>query len=107
MQYYLHIIYFFMAENEKRQIQVDAENATLKGQFANNLVVSHTQEEFVLDFMLIHPPKGLLVNRIIVTPGHYKRIVAALQDNLKKFEEQHGAIPASSAPSVPEVGFKA
>lgn len=95
-----------MNGNQPRNIQVEAENAVLKGVYANNLVVAHSREEFILDFMLIHPPKGLLVGRTIVSPGHLKRISRALQENLKKYEEQFGEIPEVKGPEHSELGFK-
>jgi hypothetical protein len=91
----------------QQNIQVEADNATLKGVYANNLLIAHSKEEFMLDFLLIHPPKGLLVNRTIVSPQHFKRMVVAMQENLKKYEDSFGRIPESKGPQVPEVGFKA
>lgn len=95
-----------MNGNQPRNIQVEADNQVLKGTYANNLVVAHSREEFVLDFMLIHPPKGLLVSRTIVSPGHLKRISRALQENLKKYEDQFGEIPEAKGPEHSELGFK-
>jgi len=92
---------------QQNQIKVEAENATLRGVYANNMLISHTKEEFVMDFMLIHPPKGLLINRTIVSPGHFKRMVRAMQDNLKKYEDNFGQIPESKGPQTSEFGFKA
>lgn len=95
-----------MAE-QKRQMQIDADNQTLRGMYANNMVVSHSKEEFLLDFMVIHPPKGQLVNRTIVSPGHFKRMVKAMQENLKKYEDAFGEIPENKGPESQEIGFKA
>lgn len=92
---------------EQRSMQIDADNATLKGVYANNVVASHTKEEFIMDFMLVHPPKGQLVNRTILSPGHFKRLVKALQDNLKKYEDAFGEIPETRGPDHQEIGFKA
>lgn len=97
-----------MAEQtNQRQIQVEAENQTLKGVYANNVVVAHSKEEFVMDFMLIHPPKGILSSRTIVSPGHFKRMVRAMQENLKKYEDSFGAIEETKGPINQEFGFKA
>ncbi len=92
--------------NQQQQINVQADPAMLRGSYANTMIVSHTREEFVLDFMNVLPPQGLLVSRVITSPGHLKRIVAALTENLKKYESTHGSIAASAAPSS-EIGFKA
>jgi Protein of unknown function (DUF3467) len=86
-------------------LQVKAGDEELKGRYANLMQVSHTAEEFLLDFYLLHPPAGQLAARIVTSPGHLKRIVAALQDNLKKYESQFGKVEAANEPSG-EFGFK-
>lgn len=62
------------------------------GAYANNLIISHTREEFVMDFSFITPPAGTVTARVITNPGHMKRIIAALQDNVKRYEAQFGTI---------------
>jgi len=94
-----------MSEQQANQIQIKATDEKLKGEYANMMQVLHTPEEFVLDFLNIFPPTGTLNARIIVSPGHFKRMVAAMQDNLKKYETQFGDIKASEAPSNP-IGFQ-
>lgn len=100
-----------MKENENsnagpgQQIQVKASDEALKGAYANMAQISHSQEEFVLDFMNIYPPQGVLAARVIVSPAHMKRLVEAFQDNLKRYEEQFGTIAAGSNPQ-PKVGFR-
>jgi len=49
------------------------------GVYSNNMVVTHTKEEFILDFIMVAPPAGAVTARVIVSPGHMKRILAALQ----------------------------
>ena len=83
------------------QMQVKVTDEVLKGVYANMVQVGHTPEEFVLDFMNIFPPAGIITSRVIISPGHMKRIVAALADNLKRYEEQFGAIKAGPASSTP------
>lgn len=92
---------------QEQNIQVEADNTTLKGVYSNNALISHTKEEFVLDFMLVHPPKGLLVSRTMTSPAHFKRMVKAMQENLAKYESQFGAIPDATGVEPHEVGFKA
>jgi len=43
------------------------------------------------------------LNRIILTPEHAKRLVAALQDNIAKYESVHGTIKEvkGSGPAIP------
>jgi hypothetical protein len=40
--------------------------------------------------------------RVIVSPGHLKRMIRALSDNLKRYEGQHGPVIEAVAPQPPE-----
>jgi hypothetical protein len=91
--------------SEQPQIQIKASDEILKGVYSNMATVSHTQEEFILDFLNVFPPAGTLNSRVIVFPGHMKRIVAALADNLAKYEKQFGAVKPSDAPTQNPIGF--
>jgi len=90
---------------QEQQMQVKMPDEMLKGIYANMVQVGHTHEEFILDFMNLFPPAGIVSARVIVSPGHMKRIVSALQDNIKKFEEQFGNIKSSPAPEQ-SIGFR-
>ncbi len=68
--------------------------------------ILHTKEEFVLDFLNIFPPTGTLNARIILSPGHLKRMLKAIEENLKKYEAQFGQISESEAPKS-SIGFQA
>lgn len=90
----------------KQQINIKANDETLKGHYANNVMIAHSREEFIFDFMNVFPPQGQLVSRVIISPGHAKRLLRALEDNIKKYEQQHSKIVEAAQPSVGEVGFK-
>lgn len=92
-------------QQQRNQIQVKFTDEVMKGVYANNVQVMHNQEEFVMDFMNILPPNGIVNARVIVSPGHMKRLANALMDNLKKYEGQFGAI--KEAEGHDEIGFKA
>lgn len=83
---------------EKKEVKVYIPNELKAGVYANNMVVSHTKEEFILDFMVVIPPQGVLTSRVIVSPGHMKRIFEALGDNIKKFEDKFGTIKLAEEP---------
>lgn len=87
-----------------QQLQIKAEDNILKGKYANALQISHTKDEVVFDFLSIFPPSAQLVSRVITSPAHAKQILAALTDNLKKYESQFGAVTPSTAP-MQEFGF--
>ena len=58
-----------------------------------------TREEFVLDFVNAFPPEGVVNARIIVSPGHLKRMIRALQDNLNRYETAHGPVIEAEPPA--------
>jgi hypothetical protein len=60
--------------------------------------VAHTREEFIIDFLMVAPPSGTVTARIIISPGHIKRIVTALQENVSKYEQKFGGIQTTDAP---------
>jgi len=88
-------------KQQKRRIPIKVTDEVLKGAYANNMVVTHTKEEFVLDFINIFPPSGIVNARIITSPGHLKRIIRALTENFQKYEEKHGRVLESVEPQEP------
>lgn len=91
---------------KQQQIQIKASDEKLKGEYSNVMQILHTKEEFVLDFLNIFPPTGTLNSRVILSPGHFKRMISAMNENLKKYEDQYGTITESEAPQQ-NIGFQA
>lgn len=92
----------------QRQLQIKIPEQILAGpNYANSMRVMHTKDEFTIDFINIHQAEGVgvVTNRVKTGPGHMKRIIAALQDNLKRYESSFGKIEEADAPAD-EVGFK-
>ena len=75
------------------------------GEYANAMQASHGKEEFLLTFFNIVAPTGRVCGKIITSPGHLKRMIAVLQDNLKKYEGQFGSVEQAESPKE-EIGFK-
>ncbi|MGA8075243.1 MAG: DUF3467 domain-containing protein [Candidatus Acidiferrales bacterium] len=98
-----------MAEDPKQQqVQIKAEEKELLGQYSNLVMVHHNAEEFTLNFVYVFPsvPQGKLVASLILSPGHLKRLVNALNDNIKGYEAQFGPIRENPGPTPPTtVGF--
>jgi hypothetical protein len=89
----------FMANGqEPKEIKINFPQELQGGVYSNNMVVSHTKEEFILDFIMVAPPAGAVTARVIVSPGHMKRILAALSDNILKYEKTFGTIQIAEAP---------
>ena len=95
-----------MEQNNKKQqeIEIKAKDEVLEGTYANMAQVSHTKEEFVIDFASVFPPQGTLNSRIIVSPGHMKRIIRAMKENVERYEDQFGPVEESDEPDK-EFGF--
>jgi hypothetical protein len=76
------------------QISIELNEEVAQGTYSNLAVITHSASEFVIDFIRIMPgiPKAQVKSRIILTPEHAKRLVAALQDNIGKYESVHGPI---------------
>ena len=75
------------AENE---IQIELSEEMAQGTYANLAIISHSNSEFILDFIRVVPgtPKAQVKSRIILTPDNAQRLFFALQDNIKKFGEK-------------------
>jgi len=78
--------------NSKQEIEIKVDEDKLEGNYSNLMKVFHTEEEFILDFFLISEPRGTLNSRVIMTPGHVKRLIKALEDNIEKYEQNYGEI---------------
>jgi len=92
-----------MAE-EKKEIKVKFPEHLQGGVYANNMFVTHTKEEFIMDFIMVAMPAGTVTARVIISPGHMKRTITALQDNVKKYEQAFGQIAPAEEPKT--IGFK-
>lgn len=90
---------------QPQQIQVKIDDKVLKGVYANLAQIAHTKEEFVLDFMSMMPPQGIVAARVYLNPAHAKRLALALSENIKKYEEQYGKLDEGTQ-QAPEIGFK-
>ena len=87
-----------MSQQSKRNVQVKISEKIQGGVYANQMVVRHTREEFVLDFVNLFPPEGVVNARVIVSPGHLKRMIRALSENLARYEQAFGSVVEAQAP---------
>jgi len=73
----------------QNQIQIELTEEIAQGTFANLAIIAHSPSEFIIDFIRIVPgmPKAKVKSRIILTPDNAKRLLYALQDNIRKFDE--------------------
>ena len=80
--------------NEQPSLQIELSEDIAEGVYTNLVMIAHNPEEFVLDFIRVMPgvPKARAKSRVVVTPGHAKRLLAALADNIAKYESLYGEI---------------
>jgi uncharacterized protein DUF3467 len=76
------------------QIQIDVDEAIAQGAYSNLVLINHNENEFVLDFAYMQPaaPRARVRSRIISSPRHTKRLLRALEHNLRHYEERYGKI---------------
>lgn len=95
-----------MADQQKPkqgQINIELDEQTAQGIYSNLAIINHSQSEFVVDFVSIMPGvhKSKVKSRIVLTPQHAKRFLKAIQDNIARFESQHGEIKDYQQPPIP------
>ena len=89
------------------QLNIELPEEIADGIYSNLAIISHSHSEFVVDFIRIMPnvPKAKVKSRIVLTPQHAKRLMRALSDNIKKYEQQHGPIDDKDQPQFPPMNF--
>ncbi|RLD83423.1 MAG: DUF3467 domain-containing protein [Bacteroidetes bacterium] len=93
-------------KKNQNQINIELNEEVAQGKYSNLAIITHSSSEFVVDFVRVMPgvPKAQVNSRIILTPEHAKRLMLALQENIKKFESLHGPIKnidTSGSPMLP------
>jgi hypothetical protein len=75
-------------------IEIELTDEVAQGIYSNLAIIAHSSSEFVIDFVRVVPnvPKAKVKSRIILTPEHAKRLLAALTDNINKYETQFGPV---------------
>ena len=83
-----------MENPNQKQINIEIAPEMAGGIYSNLAVITHSQSEFVVDFVQMMPgiPKPKVAGRIVMTPEHAKRLLMALHDNIAKFESENGEI---------------
>jgi hypothetical protein len=89
---------FFMADKDQKQpanqINIELTEEIAEGIYSNLAMIAHSNSEFVIDFIRLMPgvPKAKVKSRIVITPEHARRLLAALKDNIDKYEAAFGPI---------------
>jgi hypothetical protein len=95
-------------EKPQPPIEVELGEHEAEGIYSNLVFIAHSASEVILDFARALPglPKAKVYARVILTPQHAKSLLLALEQNLKNYETQFGAIKLPGADSRKEIGFK-
>jgi len=78
----------------ERTVNVEIGDKEWEGIYSNFVIITHSNSEFVIDFarMLPGAKKAKVFSRIVMTPPNAKALLATLQNNIEKFENQFGKI---------------
>lgn len=81
-------------QNQQPHLDIELSEDIAEGTYSNLAIITHSQSEFVIDFVKIMPgiPKARVKSRILLTPQHAKRLARALAENINKFEQLNGKI---------------
>lgn len=90
-------------KQDEKKLEIRLDEETAQGVYVNLAVINHTDSEFVIDFAFAQPqaPTANVRSRVITSPRHFKRLIAALQDNLQRYERLHGQVEIA-ATQLPE-----
>lgn len=93
-----------MDENQNQnQLNIELTEEIADGIYSNLAIITHSTSEFVVDFVKVMPgvPKAKVKARILLTPQHAKRLMAAMQENIMKYESVHGTIKQTESIGMP------
>jgi len=79
---------------KKNQLNIQLDENIANGTYSNLVIINHSSTEFVLDFVSVMPgvPKSKVKSRMVLAPQHAKRLLRALSENIKRYENSHGEI---------------
>ena len=90
-------------QDQELKVEIKFDEQTATGVFSNFANITHSPEEFIMDFLFINPAPpagfGKLMSRVVLTPGHMKRLAAAINENIARYEEHFGEIRVAENPS--------
>ncbi len=89
-------------DDATKQMQVQLPPEVQRGVYANQFIVSHTREEFVVDCVFGSAPAAVVNARIIVSPHNARQLMHTLAENIRHYEARFGHIaehtPEEQAP---------
>ncbi len=94
-------------EIKKQEIQIEIDEQTSNGTYSNLALITHSQTEFIIDFIFAQPQnsKAKVRSRIVTSPLHAKKFLEALKENIAKYESKFGQINTPETPSCEKSKF--
>lgn len=91
--------------NKNTQFQIELSEEVAQGVYSNLAIITHSSSEFVLDFVRLSPgvPKAFVKSRVVLPPEHAKRLMLALQENIRKYEAQYDTIQLYNENPLPPI----
>lgn len=91
-------------ENKKQELKIELTPEIAAGHYSNLAVISHSGNEFFLDFIAVAPnmPQAKVQSRVIMTPENAKNLFFALRDNIAKYEQTFGEIKRKAPANAPQ-----
>ena len=92
-------------KDSENLIHLDMSEAIAQGAYSNLALSNVNQEEFIIDFVFLHPHvnKGQVRSRIIMSPKNVKRLVKMLDGQLNDYEKNVG--PIGDEPQLPGINL--
>ncbi len=85
-----------LEKGKAQSLQVQIDDPVAQGVYSNFAMIYHSENEFVLDFAYIQPgptpPRAKVRARVILSPRHMRKLLAAIEANVAKYESRFGPI---------------
>ena len=96
-----------MNDNNKEQqgLQLELPQDVAQGEYANFAIITHSSSDFIIDFARVLPGVPQVKSRVILAPEHAKRLLAALQENIMRYENEFGTIRIPNQQADPIAPF--
>ena len=85
---------------EEKKLNIKLSPEVAEGVYANLTIISHSPSEFVMDFIRMMPgmQEAQVKSRVVMTPDQAKKLLFALENNIKQYEKQFGTINLPGGP---------
>jgi len=95
-----------MEEEKENQLNIELTEEIATGIYSNLAIITHSKDEFITDFVQMMPgiPKALVRSRVIMNAANAKKVMRALEENIRKYEQTFGVIEEENF-TLPPMNF--